>query len=113
MDRCDACGAFVPARVSACPECGSSPSLARRLGRRVAELAAGGGLVVTLMACYGMAYVPEEHGHGPEPCADPTADVDGDGYCGAQDCDEQRADVHAGAPDPAGDGLDADCDGAP
>lgn len=55
------------------------------------------------------------------------ADADGDGYGSGEavtgcdepegytaaggDCDDSRADVHPGAGDTAGDGLDADCDG--
>jgi hypothetical protein len=38
-------------------------------------------------------------------------DADGDGYAGGADCDDATADTHPGAPDAAGDGLDADCDG--
>lgn len=41
----------------------------------------------------------------------PFVDADGDGYTACQgDCDDTRADVHPGAPEPA-DGIDHDCDG--
>ncbi len=42
--------------------------------------------------------------------ADPL-DVDGDGHQPPGDCDDTRADVHPGAPERCGDGLDADCSG--
>ena len=45
-----------------------------------------------------------------------TVDADGDGFLsedsGGDDCDDTDPDVHPGADDPAGDGVDADCDGA-
>lgn len=70
--------------------------------------------MVTLMACYGMGYLPP---------ADPVAaqnDRDGDGFeaapsgaspSPAYDCDDTSKDVHPGANDPMGDGLDQNCDG--
>lgn len=46
------------------------------------------------------------------PC---DTDADGDGAlawaCGGDDCDDEDADVHPGADEIAGDGLDQDCDG--
>ena len=40
-----------------------------------------------------------------------TRDGDGDGQPLQTDCDDRRADVHPGAPEIAGDGVDQDCDG--
>jgi hypothetical protein len=37
-------------------------------------------------------------------------DADGDGYRWCRDCDDARADVHPGAPEICGDGVDQDCD---
>jgi MYXO-CTERM domain-containing protein len=41
---------------------------------------------------------------------DAVADADGDGFCGAGDCDDGDGSVYPGAPE-ACDGLDSDCDG--
>ncbi len=38
------------------------------------------------------------------------ADADGDGWTATPDCDDSRADVHPGAPERLGNGLDDDCD---
>jgi len=43
---------------------------------------------------------------------DCDADADGDGVPLRRDCDDQRADVHPGATDLPGDGVDEDCSGA-
>lgn len=72
-------------------------------------------MALTLMACYGGA--PQHYMAEPEPmaggeCAAEADDLDRDGYCAPADCDEVNADIHPGAEDPAGDGVDQDCDGA-
>jgi hypothetical protein len=43
---------------------------------------------------------------------DCNADADGDGAPLLTDCDDQRADVHPGATDVPGDGIDQDCSGS-
>ncbi|MEK7705429.1 MAG: putative metal-binding motif-containing protein, partial [Myxococcota bacterium] len=45
---------------------------------------------------------------------DPSSpvDADRDGYSTVADCDDTDAAIHPGAPDPFGDGIDQDCDGA-
>jgi hypothetical protein len=45
-------------------------------------------------------------------CDDPEDDQDGDGSLDADDCDDEDADIHPGAEDSYGDGIDQDCDGA-
>lgn len=42
----------------------------------------------------------------------PFVDSDLDGYEAGEDCDDEDPDVHPGAEDPPGDGIDQDCDGA-
>jgi RHS repeat-associated protein len=47
------------------------------------------------------------------PTATPDRDDDGDGFSESQgDCDDGDASVFPGAPDPSGDGIDQNCDGA-
>ncbi|MDQ8046608.1 MAG: MopE-related protein [Solirubrobacteraceae bacterium] len=41
-----------------------------------------------------------------------VVDKDGDGYSPPADCDDSRADIHPGATDIPGDGIDQDCSGA-
>lgn len=44
-------------------------------------------------------------------CADVPRDADGDGHHDDVDCDDARVDVHPGAAEVCGDGIDQDCDG--
>ena len=44
-------------------------------------------------------------------CDGVPGDEDGDGHNTSVDCDDTNPDVHPGADDPCGDGLDANCDG--
>ncbi|MEO0606558.1 MAG: putative metal-binding motif-containing protein, partial [Myxococcota bacterium] len=43
---------------------------------------------------------------------DAIVDADGDGATARVDCDDTDPDRYPGAPDPLGDGLDQNCDGA-
>lgn len=96
MNRCPHCRSFVPARV--CPECGHHIVASKALAS-LQKAAMGGLTAVTLMACYGAAYAPEaDYPTAVDPCPDPSADLDGDGYCGEADCDEQNADVQCPGP---------------
>ncbi len=115
LTTCDQCGGFLPHGVGACPNC-SARSGGTGLGRRLLNAAGGGAVALTLMACYGGApqhYMaePMEPVAGGE-CATDADDLDRDGFCAPADCDEVNADIHPGAEDPAGDGVDQDCDGA-
>lgn len=84
----------------------------------VLTLAGGSLFAMTLSACYGVADRPDfRDAGGPRPdansatCSDTASDLDGDGYCGALDCDEADPSIHADAMETAGDGVDSDCDG--
>ncbi len=92
------------------PENAGSPL--RRRGRtlptRLTQVAIGGSLAMTLMACYG---APQAYYNDPG-YPDPQLDGDGDGFGAADDCDDRAPEIHPGAPDVAGDQIDSDCDGS-
>ncbi len=48
---------------------------------------------------------------GGDPDADPNEDADGDGFIGAEDCDDSDPYTYPGAMEFPGDGVDQDCDG--
>ena len=122
LTTCPRCPSFVPASASACPTCGASigPAGRVRVVTGMLTLAGSSLFAMTLSACYGVAEPPPPRTdagptgdamaltHG---CADLASDLDGDGFCGESDCDEADADVHVGAFDAFGDGIDADCGG--
>jgi hypothetical protein len=101
LRTCSGCGGLAPAARTSCVHCDRP---LRGLARAVAAIVGGGALMMTLAACYG---VP--------PKCDPADDKDGDGFCpkGRRvDCDDSQKDVHPGATDTPGDGIDQDCSGA-
>ena len=118
---CAACAAPVSLKMASCPHCGA----AQRFGAvaRVVAKAAGviGGLSITstLAACYGGPCVGRSSAAcRPEvPTCDEVSkqpmvdDTDGDGYCLAQDCNENDPEVNVSALEILGDGIDQDCDG--
>ncbi len=104
LSTCNRCGGFVPLSASRCPNCNR-----RSLARRLLNLAGGGAVAMTLMACYGMAPHMREPPK-PQPCG-PTGDRDGDGSCAPADCNDDDAKVSPTANDPKGDGIDQNCDG--
>jgi Putative metal-binding motif len=101
---CSHCTGFVPPNLSACPHCGAesldvkTTSKTGSLVKHLANIATGGLVAVTLMACYG----------GP-PDAFP-ADNDGDGSS-FDDCNDFDSTINPRANDPLGDGIDQNCDG--
>lgn len=119
LPTCPACTSFVPLDAAKCPHC--LDAIARRpSGRwygglpkpvRGALLVGGGGLLsMTLSACYGGAY-PGDYDAASRVCDDPALDLDRDGHCGEFDCDETDPARYQFAYDPAGDGIDQNCDG--
>ncbi len=117
---CSKCQSFVPGKVAACPGCGTARSpIGTKLGGFFA-LAGGSAIAMTLTACYGAPADPiptPDAGRASDAnalviaCEDPELDLDQDGFCGASDCDEANAAIHAGAIDLPDDGVDANCDG--
>lgn len=117
LDTCRSCPGLIPRGGSSCPHCGAAvttePQGARAalggLTGRVARIATGGAVAITLMACYG---APNRAAMYP----DMPRDDDGDGFMskarGGNDCDDANPEIHPGASDAAGDGIDQDCDGA-
>lgn len=118
---CSRCPAFVPSASTACPSCGAAVAAPSRLRVATGMLTFAGSslFAMTLSACYGMAEpIRNDAAVGNDAgamsltgCSDPASDLDGDGFCGAEDCDEASPNVHAGAFDQFGDGVDADCGG--
>lgn len=119
MFTCSSCSSFVPTKQSVCPACGAQVvhSATARIVGGVLTLAGGSVFAMTLTACYGAPVdrIPEsDAGIGSRDAAaacTPATDLDADGYCGADDCDETDADINIGALDVAGDSVDSDCGG--
>jgi hypothetical protein len=114
MLNCSGCEGFVPARAPRCPHCDVTIDRRPSTLRKLLNVAGGGAVAVTLMACYGGGYhqqpMPPPNTSNAPTCTDASKDIDGDGYCEA-DCDEMNKAIHPGAPDTAGDGIDQNCDG--
>lgn len=112
---CQSCSGFVPPGAALCPCCGESVApkaapISRVTPLRAAlGLAATGLMAVSLMACYGL------------PMCDSNDKVDNDKdnyfkdvascYVDEPDCDDTNPNIHPGADDTAGDGIDQNCDG--
>ncbi len=108
---CRSCSGFIPPGAGACPCCGAAVAPREaRLGplRAALGFAATGLIAVSLMACYGLPMCEDKD----------KTDADGDGYFADRgscyiedaDCNDDDANVHPGADDPAGDGIDQNCD---
>jgi hypothetical protein len=114
LTPCPSCGSFLPLNASACAHC--DRGLIARMPlplKGLMAVGAGGLLSMTLSACYGVVVDPYDSGIPSDggTCDDITLDLDGDGYCGDLDCNENEADTNAGADDPLGDSIDQNCDG--
>lgn len=126
LQPCLNCGGLLPrTRLQGCPHCDAAlptppalltlpqsvaagkQALGWGLAPRLTQLALGGSLAMTLMACYGAP-----HSYYEEPAhPDPQQDWDGDGFTAADDCNDRDAKVSPAAVDADGDGVDSDCDG--
>ena len=71
LDTCSSCSGFVPSSATRCPNCDASFT-ARRAAKRLLQIAGGGAIAMTLMACYGGAPQPPKP-TGPTPTAMPKA----------------------------------------
>ena len=119
MQRCTSCGGFIPPHIQNCPHCHTKKVVEEKsLNKRssfkkwrnaLIAVVGGGSLMLTMMACY-----------GPSPSCENKVDNDKDGYfvCstgdsfyGEKDCDDSNKDIHPGAKDTVGDGIDQNCDG--
>lgn len=98
---CPACGGFSPVALAECLHC-AAPLVRRSRWARLVQFVAGGGFMMTLAACYGMVYRPQQPG---------VTDNDYDGSPVPTDCDDTNAARYPGAQDPDGDGIDQNCDG--
>ena len=117
MFTCSSCSSFVPPKLSVCPACRAEVvhSTGARVVAGVLTLAGGSVFAMTLTACYGAInepYYPDSGttGDAPSSCTAAT-DTDADGYCGAEDCNDTNANIHVGATETIGDGVDSDCGG--
>lgn len=115
LGTCSACDGLVPAAASACPHCDQpQPRRASWLRRALAGVTLGGVAAMTLMACYGApGYYDDcadldDDGWFPS-CYDEPCDPALDPNC---DCNDLAPNIHPGAADPLGDGVDQDCSGA-
>ena len=95
MHLCAHCNTPVPG--SRCPHC---------TGRRFLAAGPVALLGLTLAACGPGGFAQAEYG-----AIVTLEDVDEDGYNTSEDCDDTNPDIHPGAEETAGDGVDSNCDG--
>jgi hypothetical protein len=117
---CSACAGPLTLKMARCPHCGAAhrAGAVARVVAKVVGVVGGLSITSTLAACYGG---PCASGGGTCRTGVPTCDevsdrptvddVDGDGYCLAQDCNEQDPNTNAAAIDIPKDGIDQDCSG--
>jgi hypothetical protein len=100
---CVACGGLSPAVARACVHCDAPIAARRARFASLWRLVAGGGFMMTLAACYGVAYRDHRTSYAP--------DADGDGSPAPTDCNDMDPMAFPGGQDLDGDGVDSNCDG--
>lgn len=118
LSTCHACDGFLPPAATICPHCDTTAATSTRrsrfarFSRALFGMAGSGAVAVTLMACYGAGAMRGRYAR-PQPPGQcqPHTDMDHDGVCQPEDCNDNRRDIHPGAPDNTIDGVDQNCDG--
>jgi hypothetical protein len=112
MKTCTHCGTHVRTSACTCPHCGERAACSRARTPAVALLG------LALAACGGDGADTADTAVEDDPVMQPDygvpdTDEDGDGYgVDSGDCDDADADVHPGATETPGDGVDSNCDGS-
>jgi len=101
---CRACGGLSPTTAAVCLHCDEALARRVRFRSQLWRMLAGGGFMMTLAACYGVAY--RQGLDYPR-----TVDADADGSPAGLDCADEDPSRFPGAADPDGDGIDQNCDG--
>ena len=105
---CPGCSRHVVCADKICPHCGVSFNCASHTAMKTATALVMG---LSLAACDGVPVVDSDTGNMQPDYGMPMIDNDGDGYFDYEDCNDDDADVHPGAEETAGDGIDSNCDG--